>query len=78
MWRTISDTITADTHRGISGGQENGERWRKINILVTKGDEDTPTSATHLTVEDRVENRIIALHILRSRERNVITKNSSV
>ena len=32
--------------------------------MVSKGDEDTPTSATHLTVKNWVEDWIIALNIL--------------
>ena len=38
------------THRGVSGGEENGEGGGKVNVLVSKGDEDTPTSASDLTV----------------------------
>ena len=35
---------------GVSGGEEDGERRREVNVLVAEGDEDTPTCTTDLSV----------------------------
>ena len=59
------------TYWWISCGEEDGEWWREINVLVSKGDEDTPTSTTNLTVQDRVQDGVIALHILRQQNQNI-------
>ena len=53
------------TYGWISCGEEDGEWWREINVLVSKCDEDTPTSTTNLTVQDRVQDGVIALNILK-------------
>lgn len=59
------------TYGWISCGEEDGEWWREINVLVSKGDEDTPTSATNLTIQDRVQNGVIALNILKWERKSI-------
>ena len=55
----------------ISCGEKDGEWWGEINVLVSEGDEDTPTSTTNLTVEDRVQDGVIALNILKWKNWNI-------
>ena len=52
------------TYRGIPGGQEDGEWWWEIDVLVTQCDEDTASCTPQLPVEHRVEDGIVVLHVL--------------
>ncbi len=52
------------THRRVAGGQEDGKGGREIDVLVSQGDEDSAPCPPHLTVQDWVQDGIVALHVL--------------
>ena len=41
-FKTAISNAVKITHRWVSSGQEDGERRRQIDVLVTDGDEDAP------------------------------------
>ena len=45
-----SCVVQCSTHRGVSGGEEDGEGWREINVLVSQCEQHTPSGAAHLSV----------------------------
>ena len=52
------------TNGGVPRGEEDGEGRGEIDVLISEGDEDTPTCPADFTVQHRVEDWIIALNIL--------------
>ena len=52
------------THRGVPSGEEDGEGWGEINVLVSQRDQHSSSSAPHFSVQHWVQDRIIGLHIL--------------
>ena len=59
---------------GISGRQENGEGRRQVDVLVAQGDQHPTSGPLQLTVQHRIQYRIVILHILKS----IICTTSSV
>ena len=51
-------------HRGVSGGEEDGEGGREIDVLIPQCYQDTAAGATHLPVQDRVQDGVVALNVL--------------
>lgn len=56
-------------HRRVAGGQEDDERWGQVDVLVPEGDQHSAARAPHLTVQDRVQDRIVAFHVLQTHTR---------
>lgn len=48
----------------LPGAKEDDERRAEIDILVSQRDEHTTARATQLTVQHRVQYRIVVLYIL--------------
>lgn len=58
----------------IAGGQEDDKRWRQVYILVTEGNQHSAPGSPDLTVQYRVQNWIVAFHILQSHVRSVMVR----
>ena len=52
------------SYRGVPSGEEDGEGWREIDVLISERDEDTPTCPPELPVEHGVEDGVVVLHVL--------------
>ena len=58
-------------HRGISGGEEDGEGGREIDVLIPQRYQDTAPCATNLPVQDRVQNGVVTLNVLKEHGDNI-------
>lgn len=52
------------SYRRVSCGEEDHKRRRQIDVLVSQGDEDAASGSAHLSVQHRVQDWVVALHIL--------------
>ena len=52
-------------HRGVPGGEEDGEGGREIDVLIPQRDQDTAARATNLPVQDRVQDGVVTLNVLK-------------
>ena len=53
------------TYRGVPGGEEDGECGRQVDVLVSQGHQHPAAGPPQLSVQHRVQNRVIVLHVLR-------------
>lgn len=52
------------TYCWISGGKEDNEGWWQINVLVSQSNQNSASSSSDFTIQNRIQNWVIALHIL--------------
>lgn len=58
------------TYRRVSRGEEDDEGRRKIDVLISEGDENTAAGSPHLSVEHRVQYGVVTLHVLTDEGKN--------
>ena len=51
-------------HGRISSWEEDRERGRQIDILIAQRNQHPPSRSPQLSIQDRIQNRIVTLHIL--------------
>lgn len=81
-WHTISTKKTALSfaYCWISGGEEDNEGWWQINILVSQSNQNSASGSPDFTIQNGIQNWIIALHILKTEmcEREFVTSKCSL
>ena len=56
--------IVYTTHRRISSDHEDLESRRQVDVLIAQGDEHSASRSLDFSIQDRVEDRVVALDVL--------------
>lgn len=56
-------------YRGVSCGEEDDEGRRQIDVLISERDEHSAAGPAHLSVQHRVQDGVVALHVLTENHR---------
>lgn len=69
---------TKSSYIRVPGWEEDGEFGEEINLLISQGNQYTSSSLPQFTVQHRVQDGVIALHILRFKDIHVPMHENSV